>query len=618
MGIWKFLNFFPTRVGIFKVGLFYNQNAMFNLNSNTMKSKLKALLLLPFFALLLFSSCQEETVEITEPSEAETLVADSALTALISSASTMDGSADNIIDRASCLSVKLPVIVKVRGLEIRIDSPEDYKLIEKLYDEFDDDIDKLDIIFPITIITKNHDEIVINNAAELAEFVAECKGDNEEDDDIECIDFQYPISFSVYNTDFEVIDVVEIANDRELHRFIKRVKNAEVFASLNFPVTMELADGSTVQANNNAELQSIIEEAKDACDEDDDNDYNDDDFTKERLDEYLIRCPWLVFEFKRNDTNLTENYSQYAVNFKEDGVVIMKARNGDVLTGTWSTRIGDRGALIKMEFESLADFTLEWFVYEFEEGKIKIYQDGGNRIVLKRNCEVIIDHTKERVEAFLQECLWRIARLNVNGSDNESEYIGTPLKFFPNNQVKIRVDGELIEGTYEVLVRNNGIGLSIDLEGRPDLKLEWLITFLGEDLIKLSNENNQMILRRHCPEIDEDIIYIGEVLISGVWEVASYMVLDADLTPNYDGYVIAFQESGKMFAEGDGNNFFGSWLAYRNEGLFLGLNFRTQDQPFGELRNRWKIKEITPNRIELKDYSANGEIERVLVLENVQ
>ena len=38
---------------------------------------------------------------------------------------------------------------------------------------------------------------------------------------------------------------------------------------------MVLADGTEVVVNNNEELESTINEAKDACDEDDDNDYGE-------------------------------------------------------------------------------------------------------------------------------------------------------------------------------------------------------------------------------------------------------------------------------------------------------------------------------------------------------
>ncbi len=588
---------------------------MFNPNFNIMKTKISKLLLLPFFALLMFTSCQEEVVDITPPNETEALSANSTLTALMSSTSTMDGSKDNIIDNASCLSIELPVTVVVNGLEIIIDSEEDYKVIEAIFNEFEEDDDRLEIIFPITIITENHDDIVINNANELKEFVKECKGENEDDDDIECIDFKYPISFSVYDANFQVIDVITVENDRELHKFIKRVKEGDVFASLNFPVTMVLADGTEIVVNNNEELENIINEAKDACDEDDDNDYGDDDFTKERLDEYLQVCPWVVHEFKRNNQDNTAEYKEYALNFKEDGVVKMRARNGDVLTGTWSTRVTDRGALLKLEFETLADFTLEWIVYDIEYGKIKLYEEGGNRIIMKKNCDVVIDITKERIENYLQECLWRVARLHVEGSDNEKDYIGTPLKFFANNVVKIRLNGEFLEGTYEISEYNAGFVLQINLDGRPDLKLEWLITFLEPGLIKLENANNAMVLKRHCPDGDEDINYIGDVLVTGEWEVALYKDGDVNKTEEFFMYTIDFLESGYIKVTDPNNGIIdGNWLAYRNDGLFLGMHYGIE-APFDVLNHRWKIKEITPNRIELKDLSSTGEIERILVLE---
>ena len=588
---------------------------MFNPNFNIMKTKMKSLLLLPFFALLMFTSCQEEVVEVTPPADSEALTATSPLTASMSSVSKMDGSKDNIIDNASCLSIELPVTVVVNGLEIIIDSEEDYKVIEAIFNEFEEDDDRLDIIFPITIITAEHDDIVINNAAELKEFVDECKGENENDDDIECIDFKYPVSFSVYNPNFQVIDVIEIKNDRQLHKFIKRVINAEVLASLNFPVTMVLADGTEVIVNNNEELENTINEAKDTCNEDDNNNYHDDDFTKERLDEYLQICPWVVHEFKRNNQDNTAEYKEYALNFKEDGVVRMRARNGDVLTGTWSTRVTKRGALLKLEFDTLADFTLEWVVYDIEYGKIKLYEEGGNRIIMKKNCDVVIDITKERIENYLQECLWRVARLQVDGTNNESDYIGTPLKFFANNVVKIRLNGEFVAGEYEIGVKNNGFFLQIFLNDRPNLKLEWLITFLEPGLIKLESENNQMILKRHCPDGDEDINYIGDVLVTGKWEVALYKDGDVNKTEDYFMYTINFLENGwiKVTDPNDGI-IDGNWLAYRNEGLHLGMHFGLEP-PFKVLNHRWKILEITPNRIELKDLNANGEIERKLVLE---
>ena len=158
-----------------------------------MKTKFKTLLLLPFFALLVFTSCQEEVVEINNPTESEALVATSELTSLMSATSVMDGSADNIIDKASCISIKLPVTVKANGLQIIIDSKEDYKTIKAIFNEFDDDDDIVNMIFPITVILSDHSEVTIQNRDALEALIKDCRGDNEEDDDVECIDFDIGI-----------------------------------------------------------------------------------------------------------------------------------------------------------------------------------------------------------------------------------------------------------------------------------------------------------------------------------------------------------------------------------------------------------------------------------------
>jgi len=582
-----------------------------------MKTKLNYTLLLAFFALLTFSSCQDEVIEITDPSSEQAFQADSNLAALISDASINDGSSDNIIDQSSELSVNLPITVTANGMQFTINSEEDFNLIEEAFDEFEDDDDQLEIQFPITVTLRDYTEVVVNNQAELDNLRGESTNE-EEDDDIECIDFQYPITFSTYNIHFQLIDVVTIHSDGELYRFMHNLE-AGVLVSLNFPVTMVYKDGTTIEVNNNLELESVISDARNACDEDDDNDWNDDDFTKERLDNLLVSCPWIVHDVRRDHTNLANDYREYLMIFNEDGIVKVRARNGDMLTGTWSTRVTDHGAKITLDFDSLVDFTLEWFVYEIRSGKIKLYTDGGNRIILEKNCDTVVEHTIERIENILKECLWRVARLEVDGSDNEYDYIGTPLKFFDDGVVKIRVNGELVSGTWDVLEYNGVFVLQINLEGRPELQLEWVITFLEAHVIKLENQENEMVIKRHCPDGDEDVRYIDEILNEGEWEVALYMDENVNETDDFYLYVVDFLENGWVKVTDPNTGIIdGSWLAYRNEEgvLKLGLNFGIEP-PFMELNNRWKIVDISNNRIELKDYSSNGEVEKKLVFERL-
>ncbi len=586
---------------------------MLNKKTYIMKTKLNLLYALPFFALLTLASCQKEAVEITEPNAQETFVAESNLAALITETSTKDGSSDNIIDGANGFSVNLPVTVYANGVEVTVNSEADYELIEEIFDESDDDTDSVEFVFPITITMSDYTEVVVNSQEEFDALRAE--NSHENDDDIECIDFQYPLTISVYNLDFQVIDVVTIDSDEQLHHFIRNLQPG-VLVSLNFPVTLIYQDGTTIDAHNIQELESIIKEARNACDEDDDNDWNDDDFTKERLDHLLVSCPWIVHDVERNSLSLTNDYREYVMVFREDGTVKVRKRNGDMLTGTWSTRITDRGAKITLHFETLVDFTLEWFVYEIHEGKIKLYTEGGNRIILEKACDIVVDQTVERIKNILSECLWRVERLYVDGAENEADYIGTPLKFFADGVVKIRVNGEFISGTWEVIPVNAGFVLRIYLDGRPDLQLHWLITFLEPNLIKLENQNSVMVLKQHCPDIDEDVKYINAVLNAGIWDIAKYQVGDLNLTEQFLHYGIDFLETGALKVLNPNNTIvdYGAWLVYRNEGLFLGLNFGT-DSNFNMFNHRWKIASVNETRIELKDYSSTGTVERTVVLE---
>lgn len=577
--------------------------------------KTKSLLTILLCSLFYFTSCQKEVMEIVQPNTQETLVAESELTTLISKTSTKDGSKDNILDKSSCTTIELPVTVNVNGLDIIIDSEDDYEVIEAIFDQFEDDEDILNFIFPIKIILSDYTEIEINNQDDFEELIEDCVGENEEDDDIECIDFKYPISFSAYNTEFQIIDVVTIENDRQLHRFIKRVKEREIFASLNFPVEMILSNGDVVEVNNNKELQETIDAAKDDCDEDDDNDYGDDDFTKERLDNLLKSCPWLVYEFERNSDRLENRYIDYAIKFNEDNIVKVRTKEGELLSGEWESEITEDGAVVHLEFEGLEPFTLDWIVYELEPGKIKFYKEGGNRVILKKNCDIPVEFSPELIKNYLQECLWRITRLSVDGIDHEKDYIGTPLKFLDNNVVKIRVNGEYLEGTYDVVQNNHGNVLTIQLEGRPNLQLDWIVTFLDNGVMKLENQTSKMVMEWLCPNTDGDVMYVEDVLMDGLWEVAAY---DADsniTTESFHGYTLDFYESGKILVtDPNHGQSRGSWLAYRKNGLRLGLRFG-ENYPFAELNHRWTIKEISENRIELKAYNSSGEIERIVVLE---
>ena len=242
-----------------------------------MKKIIKSLSQLSVLLVVLFlTSCQEEFEEIGGGEEEQTAIEVGSSTALlIENTSSNDGSYDNIVDGSSCIAVQFPYTVEVAGIQITIDSIADLKVIEELFDEVDDDEDILEFIFPITIILSDFTEVEIENKEALRELAADCI-EGGDDDDIECIDFVYPITLFTFDVQNQQSGSVTVNSDREMRLFFKE-KEAGELVSIDYPITLEKKDGTTVEITSNAQLAVTLRAAKDECDEDDDDDYNDDD-----------------------------------------------------------------------------------------------------------------------------------------------------------------------------------------------------------------------------------------------------------------------------------------------------------------------------------------------------
>ncbi|HEY9222469.1 MAG TPA: hypothetical protein VIO43_12950 [Lutibacter sp.] len=351
-----------------------------------MQSIIKFLFLSLFLVGLI--SCQKEISQTIQPNQNEVLIANAAVTALVKSTVTNDGSKDNIIDNASCISIKLPATVVVNGVSISIESEADYNDIEAIFDEFDDDDDQLNIVFPIIVILSDFSQITINNSEELEGFVDDCGGENEIDDDIECIDLVYPISFSIFDSANQLVQTFTVLDDQQFYEFIDDIESYDI-VQINFPVKVMLYDGSEKIINDMDALENAIEEAKGSCNEDDNNDYNDDDCndcTEERLTQLIISCSWIVENININSVEKTEEYSDFLFTFFENGNV--KAdNNGNIINGTWQVDDSGYQIVVKINFIDLPDFSFNWVLYEIEEDEEIDFRFENNRVEFDKICD---------------------------------------------------------------------------------------------------------------------------------------------------------------------------------------------------------------------------------------
>lgn len=546
-----------------------------------MRSNIKFALILSFFALFIFS-CQNEAVEETGQNQEETLVPNSPLANLMRSTASNDGTVDDILDNASCFSVELPVTIIANGITVTIESIENLMVLENLFDEYDDDEDDLEFLFPITIVLNDYEEIVIENQEQLEDFVEDCINNQEEV--IECVDFIYPISFSIYNTDFQVIDNVVVNNDEELHDFIETLNEDSdevLLASLDFPVSLVYADGSTTEVANNEELEAAINAAEDLC---------DDVITScsnEEIAAHLEACAWVITQYAGDD-----NYLNYSFYFSEDGTLnVINGITAQSITGLWEMSTSDAGLpeIVISEMTGIQELEGSWIVVQCSEDEFVIeYQtSNGNEVqfVFSQNCEDELDCTAQEIALYLKECKW------WSGTDVLPNNLNGPYFFNEDGTVIIGYNnGSQLEGTWNIAMDNMGIYLNLDVPQPYDpIALQWEIVDCDDDRLELVAGDHQMVLEQECweePECSQD-------------DVANYLI-SCNIVPTINGYTsplttFQFNQDNTLFTMYQGDlPHNGTWdISSDNQGVFIIITFNGLE----EYNGQWYIVECADNEM---------------------
>ncbi|MBR9846320.1 MAG: hypothetical protein GYB35_09535 [Algicola sp.] len=357
-----------------------------------MNTSFKIIFVFSFCFAVVLTSCRKEETEFIETPHEDTLEPNSSIANLMLRTVTNDGSHDNILDAANCFNLKFPVTVTANSTEVIINNETDYDKVESIFDEEYDDVNDLQIAFPVTIIQSDYSEVVINSNSELSDFAANCNGENSIDDDIECVDFIYPISASVFNTNTEILFTEVFTSDKEVYSFIKAISPEDI-VSVNFPVTIELTDATQMQINSMLELETSIENHQNDCDEDDDYDFDDDDCnhcTQELVTEYLTGCQdWYVDKLKRESTDYNSVYEGYNFNFFVDGTVSVYW-NSITVYGTWSTMGTANNMTVIIDIPALTLCNNNWQLQEINTNtgltKFDLILDLDDRLRYRNSC----------------------------------------------------------------------------------------------------------------------------------------------------------------------------------------------------------------------------------------
>lgn len=579
----------------------------------------KPILLIVLGVFLAFTSCRTEDDLSIDPPIEDTIQPNSAVAVLMSNLALNDGSNDNIIDSANCLSVQLPVTVTVNGIQLVINDDDGYEDIEDIIDLFDDDIDSVVISYPVTVLLADFSTVVVNSDSELAALASNCSGENEDDDDIECIDFQYPITASVFDENNDLISTITITNDNEMYNFIE---DLDQFAAvtISFPITVILADGTPQTINNIQDLANAIEIADDSCDEDDDNDFDDDDCdscSTNDLDTVFADCAvWTVDKLERNDNDLEDQYVGYLFSFASDGTIAVTEGSNN-FNGTWQASGSGNAISVTINVTGLPDFNDTWILHEIEQEPGEVEVDlrlGDDRLRFESDCSSDGGVDDTALVNALTTGDWYITYF-FDDTDETSDFADYVFNFATNNTATATDMSGTTNGTWStssgdetVLELNLNFGTSIPLDELAD---DWDVLEVTNDIIRLKDisggdgSEDFVTFERTPFDGGSGTDDLTSILTDGLWIVASYTEDADDQTANYTGYQLNFDVAGTVVATNGGNTNNGTWMVLSG-GNQLALDFAT-DMPFQEFNDDdWDVISVSDTEVVIQDVSGGG------------
>jgi hypothetical protein len=508
--------------------------------------------------------------------------------------------------------------VIANGQQVTLLDEDDLDIIEAIFDQFPNDIDTLEIVFPITVILDDYTELVLNSQDELDALIAACENDGFPDS-ISCLDFEYPITFFTFDNNQQQTGTVTVNNDMELYQFLSNIGDDDFF-SIDYPINVILQDGTVVQVNSNSELEDQIE----ACEN---SSGGGDPIDPTVFEQNLTTGVWYITYFF-DDFDETSNYNGYEFTFQTDNTA--QATNGtNTVPGTWMFEGGNTPDLTLFfgttdPFDELDD---DWDIIEATNEIIRLRDVSGDGS---------IDYlTFERTPATggggtgtndlineLTDGVWYVNLLDDDGEIETCDYVEYVFTYNLNGTATAVSATTTVNGFWSVQLDDGMLDLILNFDTTADpnfddINDDWDVTSFSSELISLldvsgGNGGTDILEFGRMPATGcgggggGSAQALNDALVDGLWFVAEYLDDGFDETGIYNGYQLDFSTGGSVTASNGGNNFNGTWSVIDTGGdLDLMLDFGAQI-PFDEFNDDWDVLNFTTTLVELEDVSGGG------------
>ncbi len=573
------------------------------------------LILLVFLGVFIFS-CQKEEEEHIDETEEETINSNSQLTDLLLRTSQNPGAYDDIIDGNSCAAVILPVTVIANGQQVTVNTPEDINIIKDIFNLFPNDTDTLEIMFPISLELFDYTQVTITNQTDLDALAATC---DIADAEIGCLNIVYPISFFTYNTNQQQTGTVTITNDWELFDFLHRL-GPDDFISIDFPVTVQLEDGSSVEVNTNQQLQALIVDCVANT--------NEDPIDISQLEEDLTTGIWYV-DYFFDDYDETDNYAGYEFTFALDGTA-QSVKSGVVISGTWALIENFKLDLFFGSSVPLNELDEDWEIIEANAEFIKLKHisgSDGSIDYLTFGREPNTGGTNTELNLFIENLItgsWYVNLLEEDGVDHTANFNEFEFTFFGNGSATAVSNNNTVNGYWTAQMDSGNLDFILNFETTTngdfgELNDNWDVLEATQTIIRLSDVSgggtDYLTFGREPnggggggPDSQE----LRDILISGTWYVEKFLDDGDDETADFNGYDFNFYNNETVYATNGTENVYGIWVVTVT-GQELNFEF-DMDSPINRADDQnYKALQYVPTRVTFITRNSQGEIEDTLI-----
>lgn len=441
------------------------------------------------------------------------------------------------------------------------------------------------------IINPPEDDTLFANStvASLMQRTASNDGSNDNIiDNANCFNIQLPVT--VFVNGLEII-VDSEADFDTIEAIFDELDDDDDTISIQFPITIILADFTEVVINNSSEFEAF----SDNCNGEDE--YDDD---IECIDfQYPITASVFNSSNELIDTVTILNDNQlydFIDDIDEDDIITIQFPITVVLSD---------GATIVINNLAELENTINNFEDDCDEDDDYDYNDDDCN-----NC------TDTQLTTILTDCSnWMVDDLERNDTDLEDNYTGYLFNFSSDGTITVTFGNDNFSGTWSATGTGNSIAVTIDIAGLPDFNDTWNLYEIqqepGETKVELRIGDDELEFESDCTSGGgsvDDTALVTE-LTTGDWYITYYFD-DTDETANYSDYVFNFASDGTATATNTSGATNGNWSTSSGDetDLELNLNFGTIN-PLDELAEDWDVLQVTTDIIALKDISDNGNVE---------